>query len=241
MRIYIVILLLFSFCESYSQELDTYQNDSIYSKNKIYVRTMYTDIGDTLQKELVTYYNSHGKKLKQSWFFNGDLSANNTESFYYLNNGLLSYIINSIADGDTKKTTLFYDNNILKYQVTINSKKDTTDLRSFPGKTTTIQQWYDDGKPYRFDTTDFEKENVKIEYRGVDNIDGLRWRYNYVNSFDSHGNLIKVDGYLHGLIISSAKYFYDTRQLLIKKEETTFFSTKQHMTIIYTFIYSSPN
>ena len=65
MRLLIALIFLFSVQISYSQELDIFQNDSIYAKNKISSRTMYSINGSTLQKEIMTYYNSAGKKIKQ--------------------------------------------------------------------------------------------------------------------------------------------------------------------------------
>jgi hypothetical protein len=228
-----VILSFFLFHCSYGQELDTYQNDSIYALNKISLTTMYSVQGKEKQKELVTYYNSRGQKTKQYWYWNGEEKFHNVETYLYSKNGMLTSLIDSFADGNIKKTNYVYENSVLKWRVTLNQKKDTCDFRFYPNENTTIKRWYMDGKPYRYDTTVFEKENVKLEYYGIDYSDGAEWHYKFWNQFDLKGNLIRVES----LPISITTYNYDSRNLLVKKQERFKFSRKQRIKMEYYFEY----
>jgi hypothetical protein len=227
MRILFTILAILTLNISYSQELDIFQNDSIYSKGKISTRTMYSVNGGTLQKELVTHYNSSGQKTKQFWYWNGEKDFHNVETFYYSNNGLISVLTDSSADGNLETTTFYYDKNNLQKRVTLNGN-DTTDFRTYPDINTTIKCWYMAGKPYRFDTTIFEKENAKLEYFGSEKSQNpdkvFNWHYNFKNEFDEKGNIVKVFAKVEKPCKSVTKYIYDERSLLIiifiKKRET---------------------
>ena len=115
--------------------------------NKIAFRTMYSVNGSTLQKELVTHYNSAGQLSKQLWYWNGEKDFHNVETFYYSNNGQISSLIDSSADGNVEITTYCYDSNNLQKRITLNDK-DITDFRTYPNKSTTIKCWYMAGKPY---------------------------------------------------------------------------------------------
>jgi hypothetical protein len=113
----IMAILTLQIC--YSQELDIFQNDSIYFKYKISLRTMYSVNGGKLQKELVTRYNSAGQKTKQFWYWNGEKEYHNFETCYYSHNGLLTSLIDSFANGNIETTIYYYDNNHnLKKRVT---------------------------------------------------------------------------------------------------------------------------
>jgi YD repeat-containing protein len=210
----------------YSQELDIFQNDSIYYKNKISARTMYSINGSTLQKELVTYYSSAGRKIKQFWYWNGEKDFHNVETFYYSPNGQLSTLIDSSGDGSAEITAFYYDDNgNLQKRISI-EENDTTDVRTYPKTNTTTKCWYTSGKPYRFDTTIFEKENVKLEYWGTEksrNSDkDFKWHYTFENEFDKQGNLIKVSAKVENPYKSFTRYIYDKRGLLIKKQEVIY-------------------
>ena len=150
------LIFVFFFNNSCSQELDTYQNDSIYAKNKISRRTMYFVFGDSSQKETVTEYNPSGKMMRQFWYWNGEKDFHNVETFYYPGNGVIFRATDSTKDGNIKLTTYNYENGILKSQVTFDELHDTCDFRVFPQKNITIRRWYRDGKPCRYDTTVFE-------------------------------------------------------------------------------------
>jgi len=183
---------------------------------------MYSVYDSTLQKELVTYYNSAGKKIKQFWYWNGDSNFHNVEIFYYSKRELISSLIDSFADRNLETTSYFYENNNLKDQITLDQNNDTCDFRSYPNEKTTIERWYRDGKPYRYDTTIFERENIKLEYYGLEisqNPDDFsRWHYKFFNQFDSNGNLVKV--FFGGTSINSfTKYTYDNQNLLKTKQE----------------------
>ena len=101
----VLAILTCHFC--YSQEKDIFQNDSIYMKNKIAVRIMYSINDGALQKEMVTQYNSRGQIIKQYWFWNGDSNFHNVETFYYSTLNLLTTLIDSFSDGSLEKTRLF--------------------------------------------------------------------------------------------------------------------------------------
>lgn len=233
MRTIFFILCFFLFHCSYSQELDIFQNDSIYAMNKIFVRTMYSVYGKKKQKELVTYYNPRGQKTKQYWFWNGDEEFHNVETFIYLDNGKLTSLIDSIANGNVEKTNYVYENDILKWDITLNQQSDTCEFGVHPNKNETIKNWYREGKPYRIDTTIFEKENVKLEYYGFDNSDSIGWHYDFLNKFDVKGNLISVNlGRM-----SSTRYLYDSRNLLIKKQGQMQFGGSQPIKTKYIFEY----
>ena len=236
MRHIAILVFIFLFEHSYSQELDIYQNDSIYAKNKISKRTMYSVNGETIQKEIVTQYEASGKKLRQFWYWNGEKDFHNVETFYYSNKGLLSSLTDSSANGNVEVTTYNYDNGILRNQVTFNQLHDTSDFRLYPEKNITIQRWYVDDKPYRFDTTLFEQENVKLEYYGIDNSYNSKWHYSFLNEFDSNGNLVKVllkqDPHS-----SFTKYIYDSRNLLIKKQKILFATHEKAIQSEYLFTY----
>jgi len=151
-----------------SQELDTFQNDSVYSKNSISRCIMYVVNDNALQKELVTNYNKQGKLIQRTWFWNGDTKFHNTEIFRYSKSGILTTITDSFVDKHVERTKFIYQNKVLTTSVEIDQNGDTTDYRLYPKKGLTIQGWYMSGKPYRYDTTLFEKENIKIEYYGID-------------------------------------------------------------------------
>ena len=235
------IIALFTSSLCWSQEMDIFQNDSIYSKNKIKVRRMYHMNGTDLQKEIVTYYNSKGQKIKQYWFWNGDSDFHNVESFYYSKMNLLTSIVDSIADFGIQKTSFFYRGKTLLSQVTINQNRDTVYFKSFPDKRTEIQRWYSDGKPYRFDTTIYEKENVKSRYYGIDysnpQKDYNRWNYKFLNEFDKNGNLTKVWSGAQKPYSSFIQYFYDKRNLLIRKKEMYTINKREVVLTEYSFVY----
>jgi hypothetical protein len=218
---------------AYAQELDIFQDDSIYAMNKISVRTIYSMQGKTKQKELVTYYNSQGQKKKQYWFWNGDEQFHNVETFIYLENGKLRYLVDSFANGDIEKTNFIYLNNILMWDVTLNQQNDTCDFHVYPDKNMTVQHWYMKGRPYRVDTTVFEKQNAKLEYYGAGYSDNIRWHYKFSNHFDVNGNLISVENH----DISFTSYLYDKKNLLIEKQEQMRFSGKQSIKTVYIFEY----
>ena len=194
---------------------------------------MYSVQGKEKQKELVTWYNSRGQKTKQYWYWNGEEKFHNVETFIYSGNGTLISLIDSFADGNVEKTFYVYENNLLKRRETLNQKNDTCDFRFYPNENTTVKRWYMDGKPYRFDTTLFEKENVKLEYYGIDYSDSAKWHYRFSNQFDLNGNLIRVKS----LPISVTTYTYNNRNLLVKKKEEIQFNRKQRVKMRYFFEY----
>ena len=201
---------------------------------------MYSVFDSTLQKELVTYYNSAGQKVKQFWYWNGDPNFHNVETFCYLNNGLISSLTDSFAEGNIETTRYFYENNNCKLQVTLNKHNDTCDFRSYPNKNTTIKRWYREGKPYRYDTTIFEKENVELEYYGTENSENpddiTRWHYKFLNRFDLNGNLVKV--FSGGLLANSfTEYIYDNQNLLKKKQQVFINKGKVSLRMEYSFTY----
>jgi hypothetical protein len=211
-------LLAFQFC--YSQELDTFQSDSIYATNKINSRTMFIINGNNLQRELITNYNQFGQIRRQIWFMNGEWHY--TQIFNYSDKGLLESIIDSTADNNTaEKSTCVYENGALKYRTTINATGDTSDFRYYPSVHETIKRWYVEGKFYRSDTTLFESPNVQKNYRGAEwsnaNNKMHRWNYHFYNKFDENGNLIEVVSEAEKPYYQFAFYFYDRRNLLIKK------------------------
>ena len=241
MRHILILSTILTFQVCNSQELDIFQNDSIYAKNKIAVRTMYSINGPNLQKELVTYYNPSGQKVKQFWYWNGDKNFHNVETFHYSNDGFIFRLVDSFADGSIQITNYFYENNILINQATIDQDNDTCDFRTYPNANTTIKRWYMDGKSYRYDTTIFEKENVKLEYYGSDCSENTgkcqRWHYKLSNDFDLHGNLVKVSGKVEKPYTSFTRYIYDKRNLLTKKQEIFYIKKKEVIRTEYYFTY----
>ena len=241
MRAFLSIIAILTFHNCFSQELDIFQNDSVYYKNKISARTMYSINGSTLQKELVTHYNSIGQKTKQFWYWNGEKEFHNVETFYYSSNGQQSSLIDSSADGNLEITTFYYDENhdLLK-RVTLN-ENDTTDFRTYPNNNTTIKCWYIAGKPYRFDTTIFESQTAKLEYFGSEKSQNsekpFKWHYNFKNEFDEKGNLIKASAKVEKPYKSFTRYIYDDRGLLIKKQEIIFVKKKETIQMQYYFTY----
>jgi hypothetical protein len=226
------------FC--FSQEMDIFQSDFIYQKNKIAERTMYRTNGGYLQKEMFTYYNTKGQKTKQYWYWNGDTVFNNVESFYYSNLNLLTSLVDSFADGGIEKTAFFYKGKNLINRVTIKQNNDTCYFRYYPNKKTEIKRWYMEGKAYRYDTTVFEKENVKLNYYGKQCTTGndcYSWRYEFRNIFDRKGNLIQVWPLVIVPNISFARYIYDKRGLLIKKQEFDIINAKAELRTEYYFVY----
>ena len=252
----ILTLLIIQVC--HSQELDIFQNDSIYSKSSISKRTMYSQNGNTSQRELVTFYNSFGKKTKQFWYWNGDKDFHNVETFEYSVEGLLSSKVDSIRDGTIETTSYFYENNSLKQQITLNQNLDTCDFRSYLNKNTTVNRWYSNNAPYRYDTILFERENVKLEYYGIEYTpkpskfskvlrpeengtlkpsNPVKWHYNFINRFDPSGNLSQVSAALEKPYSSFIKYTYDNRNLLIKKQEIFILKGKEVTNVEYIFVY----
>lgn len=236
--LFVAAFLTVKFC--YSQELDIFQSDTIYSKHKISKRTMFSVNGSTLQKEIVTHYNFTGQKIKQFRFWNGEKEFHNVETFYYSNNGQISSLIDSSADGNVEITVFFYNNADLQKRITLNNN-DTTDLRTYPNQNTTIKCWYMAGKPYRFDTTIFEKQNAKLEYWGSTISQNpykvFRWHYNFKNEFDEHGNLVKVSAKVEKPYRSFTRYIYDERGLLITKQEIIYIKKKETIQMQYYFTY----
>jgi hypothetical protein len=202
---------------------------------------MYSINGSTLQKELVTYYNQAGQKIKQFWYWNGDKDFHNFETFHYSANGQPSSLIDSSADGNVEITTFYYDDSHnLQKRVSL-QETDTTDVRTYPNKNTTIKRWYMSGKPYRFDTTIFEAENAKQEYWGSEKSQNsdkdFKWHYNFDNEFDKQGNLIKVSAKVERPHKQFTQYIYDTRGLLIRKQEIIFKRKKKIIQAEYYFTY----
>jgi hypothetical protein len=241
MRTLLSILAILTFGNCFSQELDIFQSDSVYHSNSVSMRTMYSINGSTLQKELVTYYNLTGQKIKQFWFWNGEKDFHNVETFYYSNNRQLTSLIDSSADGNIEITTFYYDDNYnLLKRVSLN-ENDTTDFRIYPNRYTTFQSWYMKGKPYRFDTTIFETTTAKLEYFGSEksqNSDNsFKWHYNFKNEFDEKGNLVKVSAKVEKPYKSFTRYIYDKRGLLIKKQEIIFIEKKETIQTQYYFTY----
>ena len=230
----ILVILFFPLSHFvYSQELDIFQNDSIYARANVKVRTMYSMQGKEKQKELVTYYNSLGQKTKQYWYWNGEEKCHNVETFIYSESGRLTSLIDSFANGNIENTNYVYENNILKWQVTLNQQNDTCDFRVYPRQNVTIKIWYMQGNSYRIDTSVFEKENAKLEYYGTDYSDNTKWHYRFSNRFDPKGNLISVEN-PH---VSFASYSYDKRNLLVKKQEKMQFSGSPAVETEYVFEY----
>lgn len=247
MRIFIMSLSLLGFFVANAQKFDIFQNDSVYAKNKISVRTMYQVWEDgKAEKKLVTYYNEQGKRLKQLWFeFDDTTTANRVETFHYSNSGLPSYIIDSFRYGKPEKTVFFYNQNVLKYEVTFKAGSDTERFVIYPAQNTWIQQRYEDGKAYAFDTAVFEKENVLIDYKHVDTSeDGGKWHTKYINYFDGGGKLVMaeqvspaLEHYDYAGQHTITQYFYDERNLLTRKQQVFYYNHKETMKETYTFVY----
>ncbi len=235
MRNLLTILAILTSHLCFSQELDIYQNDSIYSKSKITIRTMYSINGGKLQKELVTHYNQTGQITKQFSYWNGDQTFHNVETFLYSKDGLITQLVDSFTDGNIETTNYYYKNGNLEKRLTTNQNHDTCDFRSYPNKTTTIQRWYMDGKAYRYDTTIFEKENIKLEYYGTQN--SQSWHYRFLNEFDPRGNLVKTTSNLEKPYKSFTRYVYDKRNLLTKKQEIFYVKKKEVISTEYYFTY----
>lgn len=234
MKHLVIILAFFSstFCKA--QELDTFQNDSIYAKNSISMRTMHRMNGSKLQKEQVIRYNLSGQMIKRVWFWNGETEPHNIETFNYSNEGLLISVIDSFADGNIEIKTIDYQNDKLVSAVTLDLNKDTVYFCLYPSQRTTIKRWYQSAKPYRFDTTIFERQNIKLDYFGIDTADNIRWYYKFINEFDESGNLIKVSAKVESPYKTYTRYVYDKRNLLTKKEEV-FLRKKKPVVAVSTY------
>lgn len=241
MKLFLSIIFIITFDVCYSQELDIFQDDSIYRKNKISTRTMFQLNRDMLQKEIVTYYNLKGQKVKQFWFRNWDKEYNNVETFIYSENGLLINIIDSSREKDIETTTFYYNLDKTPQKRVSIKKTDTSEFRIYPDRLTTIKYWYSSGKPYRIDTTVFEKENVKLEYFGFDqslrSYNACEWHYRYKNHFDGKGNLIKASTKTGKSQKSIITYTYDDRGLLVSKYEAGFTRRRQMIGMRYYFAY----
>lgn len=240
MKLLIVIIAILGFGSCYAQSFNVFQVDSVYSINKVKARTMYSVRQTGLQKEIVTYYDQLGRKLRQLFFWNGEKDFHNVETFYYSKSGVLSELIDSFANGDIHKTHFLYNHNTLMAQCTIDQKSDTIAFRSYPREDIEIKSWYQDGKPYRFDTTIFEKENVTLKYFGVEHSSSneiVRWHYRFFNTFDKNGNLIKVSSNINYFKKSFTRYFYDERSLLVKKQEVIVQDNKEVIDEEYIFKY----
>jgi hypothetical protein len=194
-----------------------------------------------MQKELVTYYNSAGQKIKQFWYWNGEPNFHNVEIFSYSTDSLISSLVDSFADGNIETTSYLYKNINLKQRVTFNQNNDTCDFRIYPDNNTTIKRWYTAGKSYRYDTTIFEKENIKSEYYGSENSQNeekpFAWHYKFLNQFDSKGNVIMISFKVENPHKSFTRYIYDNRSLLIKKQEIFFAEKKEIIRTEYYFTY----
>lgn len=241
MRTLLSIIAILTFDNCFSQELDIFQNDSVYHKNKISTRTMYSINGSTLQKEIVTHYNLAGQKTKQFWYRNGAKDFHNVETFSYSDDGQQSLLVDSSADGNVEITTFHYDeNHNLLTRVSLHGN-DTTEFRTYPDKNTTIKFWYLAGKPYRFDTTIFESQTAKLEYFGSEKSQNpesiFKWHYHFKNEFDEKGNLVKVSAKVEKHYKSFTRYIYDKRGLLIKKQEIFFIKKKEKIQTQYYFTY----
>lgn len=98
-----------------------------------------------------------------------------------------------------------------------------------------------EGTSYRYDTTIFEKENVKLEYYGIDCSENTgnchRWHYKLSNDFDLHGNLIKVTSKVETPNTSFTSYVYDKRNLLTKKQEVVYIKKREVIRAEYYFTY----
>lgn len=235
----IIVLLVFQHC--YSQELDIFQNDSVYRRNNVAVRTMYSVNGSKLQKEMVTHYNGAGQKTKQYWYWNGEKHYHNVELFSYSKEGQLATLVDSFATGKIEITTFYYDDNHHLYKRVTLNKKDTTDVRTYPDRSTTIHSWYTAGKPYRCDTSIFETETAKLDFRGVDNMlipgNPSYWHYTFKNEFDDKRNLVKVAADVWNPYQPFKRYIYDERGLLIKKQEVILSNKIEKIQMEYRFKY----
>ncbi len=218
-----IIFYLPKFCTA--QELDTLQADSIYAKNAVSRRIMYVLYDNTLQNELVTDYNKHGQMTQRTWFWNGETNFHNSEFFQYNASGSLAAIVDTFVDKHVTRTKFIYQNKVLTASVEIDQNGDTVNYRMYPSEEQTIHRWYRSGKPYRYDTTLFEKRNVKIAFNGKEasffNSQDLVWHYIYNNYFDAWGNLIRTDYQTDTNAYSSIKYFYNDKGLLLKKESVS--------------------
>jgi hypothetical protein len=241
MKHYITLIILFFSNNCLAQELDIFQKDFIYQKNSISTRIMYCTNGDKLQKEIVTNYDTKGRLTKRFWFWNGESNFHNVETFYYLDSYLLSRIINSFADSTEETTRFFYENSVLKSSLTVDLNKDTIDYHNYSTRNQVIKTWYMNGKPYRYDTTIYEKPNAKMEYYGIDyssnNPKYLRWHYRFKNHFDISENLIRTEFKSKLPTTNFTKYVYDKRDLLIKKEEVILSQKQERALRTYYFIY----
>ena len=202
---------------------------------------MYIKNGKNLQKEQVIRYNKKGQMITRTWFWNGEKNFHNTESFYYSISVQLKSINNSFADGTVEKTFYIYTNQSLKYSVSINQNKDTVDYQTYPNQKKVIKRWYMDGQAYRFDTTIFEKENVKLEYYGIDynSVDSIpmKWHYIFKNKFNNNGSLIRTEYTSSVPTNSYTNYSYDKRGLLIKKEDVFYIKKEPGILLTYYFSY----
>jgi hypothetical protein len=239
----LMLLTVVSF-ETFSQDTDTCQPDSIYRINKVLSRLQqdaaanpweilinYDSIGRretvTLMKDkkdlqkIIYRYDSTGKMIAEEYHYGprkkpGEPTQTETTSFTYDSK-------NRIISTSTKR---------------VNGKTKNEVVISYDPHTVHIKDFYPGGKLRSETDQYYEKPNITKRFAGIDYTEGGKedrtWDYSYKNVFDKSGRLARRETREGKNVTEVMIYEYDANSLLIQKTAIS----DLHPPIIENFVYT---
>lgn len=224
----------------FSQEMDTYQPDSIYRTANVKSRKLLRDTN--FKQATILNFNRQGRI---SEFIMTDITGTWHEfkiEYKYKEDGTQiaeDYFYGSIAG---EKTVFFYDSSgkVIKKSSTYedNTIKKETVITYNPLKE--VERNYNcEGKLIRESQSYFEAPNITKRFTGKDfNEEGKiisKWDYSYTNIYDEVGNLVKRELVHNKKAIQVIEYEYNNKNLLIEKTSSTIGFSPIKESYIYEF------
>lgn len=221
MRTFIILCLILSSFNLFSQDWVTYQNSNIYSKNRVSSRTskiierapgLGEEINDKFNAkgQLVEYelrlcgtsqlkikygYNDNNELSREDYFY-GRIEGEKTNFTYYSN-------------GKLKSKKRFRVNNKLKVLTSLTYSPNTVEIKEYDSK----------GNQERIEKFVFERNRIPNLFTGKDFV-GNRvssWKYEFKNKFNDNDQLIWRKNKNTGEI---TKFTYNEKGLLIRMTTT---------------------
>jgi hypothetical protein len=244
------LLLLLSF-ETYSQEKDTYQVDSIMRINNVKTKIRYPE--NTVSKAKQIYnFDKQGRLVEYILTDNSEYNKVQFKVTYVYNDfNKVIQEIDSSYNGEKPSveiTTYTYEPNGNYKAVVFNVKKKKKVLSEIifqaDSNIVTHRFFNDKNEVVRENISYFESQNYTCKFAGSEKDNGSpksyvingkeykiisedKWEYIFKNKYDSTGKLIERERIVNGVVQDKCIYSYDSDGLLSVKTKITFYNGKE--------------